>query len=176
MPGPPAQALPRALAVAGAEAAPGSGRAGGRKARHVAAEFGRDHLGRAAGDAGERVEPGEGLGVRGGERLDLAIARGDRVVEELDVTQEVVEQEAMGRRDAAGERLAEGRALAAQAPLGQVRQLVRALLARNERLEHRPRRHPEDPCDDTRQLDVGRLEHLLERFASCARSSITRLP
>src|SRR5206468_593101 len=76
--------------------------------RHVAAEFGRDHLGRAAGDAGDRVEPGERIGVRGGARLDLAIAHGDGAVEELDVAQEMVEEEAVVGRDAPGERLAEG--------------------------------------------------------------------
>src|SRR6266446_2894580 len=85
-----AQPLARALMVARAEAGPGGRVARGREPRHVAAEFGRDHLGRAAGDAGDRVELGERFGVRRGERLDLAIARGDGAVEELDVAQEVI--------------------------------------------------------------------------------------
>ena len=58
--------------------------AGGREARHVAAEFGDDHLGRAPGDAGNRVEPGERVGVGRGERRDMAIVGGDGVVEELE--------------------------------------------------------------------------------------------
>src|SRR5205823_14480257 len=79
------QPLAGALMVARAEAGPGGRMARRREPRHVAAEFGRDHLGRAAGDAGDRVELGERLGVRRGEGLDLAIARGDGAVEELDV-------------------------------------------------------------------------------------------
>src|SRR5438876_6160177 len=71
------QPLARALMVARAEAGPGGRMARRREPRHVAAEFGRDHLGRAAGDAGDGVELGERLGVRRGEGLNLAIARGD---------------------------------------------------------------------------------------------------
>jgi hypothetical protein len=63
--------------------------AGGREARHVAAEFGGDHLGRAARDAGNGVEPGECVGIGRGERREVAIAGGDRLVEELDVVPEV---------------------------------------------------------------------------------------
>ena len=114
-----------------------------REPRHVAAEFGRDHLGRAAGDAGDRVEPGERIGVRGGARLDLAIAHGDGAVEELDVAQEVVEEEAVVGRDAPGERLAEGGPLAAQAPLGEVRQLLRRALAGDP--QEKVRLDPKDP-------------------------------
>ena len=54
------------------------------------------------GDAGDGVELGERLGVRPGERLDLAIACGDGAAEELDVAQEVIEQEAVVGRDAPG--------------------------------------------------------------------------
>ena len=59
-----AQALAGTLVVARAEARPGGRMAGGREARHVAAEFGDDHLGRAARDAGNGVEPGERVGRR----------------------------------------------------------------------------------------------------------------
>jgi hypothetical protein len=58
---------------------------GGREARHVAAEFGDDRLGGAAPHPGNRVELGERIGVRGGERGDVAIVRRDGLVEELDV-------------------------------------------------------------------------------------------
>jgi hypothetical protein len=61
--------------------------AGGREARHVATEFGDDHLRRAPDDAGNRVESGERVGVCSGERLDAAIVRRDGVVEKLDVAQ-----------------------------------------------------------------------------------------
>ena len=97
--------------------------AGGREARHVAAEFGDDRLGGAARDPGNGVEPGERVGLGRGERRDVAIAGRDRLVEELDVAQELVEQEAVMGGDAPGERLGEGRPLAPQAPLGQLRQL-----------------------------------------------------
>ena len=69
---------------------------GGREARHVAAEFGDDRLGGAAGHPGTRVEPGEDVRVGCGERGDVAIVRRDGLVEELDVAQEVVEREARG--------------------------------------------------------------------------------
>jgi hypothetical protein len=58
--------------------------AGGREARHVDAQLGGDHLGRPARDAGNRIEPRDRVGVRGGERRDVAITRRDGVVEELD--------------------------------------------------------------------------------------------
>src|SRR5262249_11467034 len=67
-----AQALAGALVVARAEAGPRGRMTRGREARHVAAEFGRDDLGRPARDAGNRVEPGERIGVRRGEGLDMA--------------------------------------------------------------------------------------------------------
>jgi hypothetical protein len=101
--------------------------------RHVATEFGHDHLRRAPGDTRNRVEPGELRRVCGRERLDLTIVRGDRAVEELDVAQELVEQEPVMGGDAAGERLPERGALPAQAPLGEVRQLRGSVLAGDQR-------------------------------------------
>jgi hypothetical protein len=77
----------------------------GGKTRHVAPEFGGDHLGRAARDPGNRVEPGECSGLRRGEALDVAVGGGDRLVEELDVAQEVFQHEAVMGRDAPGGRL-----------------------------------------------------------------------
>jgi hypothetical protein len=91
-----------------------------REPRHVAAEFGRDHLGRSARSAGNRVEPGECVGICRGEPLDEAIGRRDGVVEELDMAQAVVEHEAVVGRGAPGERLPQGRALPAHPPLGQL--------------------------------------------------------
>src|SRR4029450_12359604 len=64
-----AQALAGTLVVARAEAGPGGGMVGGREARHVDAQLGGDHLGGAARDSGNRIKPGEGVGVHGGERL-----------------------------------------------------------------------------------------------------------
>jgi len=96
--------------------------AGGREARHVAPEFGDNCLSGAASDAGDGVEPRDRLGVGGGARRDAAIAGRYRRVEELDVVQELVEHEAVMSSDAPGERLGKDRALAPQAPLGQVRQ------------------------------------------------------
>src|SRR5262245_58016151 len=63
--------------------------------------------------------------------------------------------------DTPGEGLAQGRALAAHPPLGQVGQLLGRAGAGDQRLEHRPRRHPEDVGDDTGELDVRGLEDLL---------------
>lgn len=57
----------------------------------------------------------------GGARLDGAIAGRDGVVEAFDVAQELGQQEAVMGSDAPGEGFGEGRALAAQAPLGQLR-------------------------------------------------------
>jgi len=55
-------------------------------------------------------EPGERVGVRHGERSDLAIAGRDGAGEQ-DVEEVLVEQEAVMGGDAPGERLGEGRAL-----------------------------------------------------------------
>src|SRR5262245_26367217 len=84
-----AQTLAGALVVAWAETGPGGGMAGGGKTAHVRAEFGDDGLGCAARDPGNRVEPRQRIAVRRGERRDVAIAGGDRLVEELDVAQEL---------------------------------------------------------------------------------------
>jgi hypothetical protein len=81
--------------VARAEARPGGRMAGGREARPVATEFGDDHLRRAPGDAGNRVESGERVGVCGGERRDTTIVRRDGVVEKLDV---VTDANGLGER------------------------------------------------------------------------------
>ena len=81
-----------------------------REAGHVASKLGDKHLGRAPGDPRNRVEPRERVGVRGGARHDLAVAGRDGVLDELDVAQELVEQEAMMGGDAAGECLGERRA------------------------------------------------------------------
>jgi len=134
----------------------------GREARHVAAEFGHDHLGGAPGDPRNCVEPREGVGLRGGARYDLAVAGRDGVVEELDVAQEVVEQEAVMSGDTAGGRLRERPALPPQAPLGELRHLRGRLIPGNERLDHGARRDPEDLGGDTAELDVRRLQDLLE--------------
>ena len=125
--------------------------AGGREAPHVAAEFGDDRLGRAARDPGNRVEPGDAPRPAAAvQRRDVAIAGGDGLVEEFDVAQELGEQEAVMGGDAPGERLPEGRRAC-----GAVRRWASSAsssgvpVAGDQRLEHRPRRHPEHVGDDT---------------------------
>jgi hypothetical protein len=108
-----------------------------REPRHVAAEFGRDHLGRSARSAENRVEPGECVGICRGEPLDVAIGRRDGVVEELDMAQAVVEHEAVVGRGAPGERLPQGRALPAHPPLGQLGEGLGGMVPGDQRLEHR---------------------------------------
>jgi hypothetical protein len=52
-------------------------------------------------------------------------------------------------------------ALAAHAPLGQLGEGLGAVVPCDQRLEHRPRRHPEHVRDDTGELDVRGLKDLL---------------
>jgi hypothetical protein len=111
--------------------------AGGGEGRHVAPEFGHDRLGGAAGHPRDGVEARDRVGLGGAARRDAAIAGRDRLVEELDVAQELGEQEAVMGGDAAGERLGEGRPLAPQAALGQLRQLVGRPVAGNQCLLRR---------------------------------------
>ena len=79
--------------------------AGRGEPRHVDAQLGRDHLGRPARDAGNRVKPGEGIGVRGGERRDVALTGGDVLVENVDVVEELGQQKAVMGGDPPGQRL-----------------------------------------------------------------------
>jgi hypothetical protein len=62
--------------------------------------------------------------------------------------------EAVMGGDAPGQSLAQGRALPAHAPLRQLGQLVGRAGVGDQRLEHRPRRHPEQVGDDAPGLDV----------------------
>src|SRR5262245_22668955 len=170
-----AQALAGTLVVARAEARPGGRMARGGKAAHVTAELGDDRLGGAAGDPRDGVEARDRLGLGGGARRDAVITGRDGLVEEFDVPQELGEQEAVMGRDAPRERLGERRAFAPQAPLGQLRELLGGARAGDQRLQHRARRDPEHRGDHASELDVRRLEDLQDRFASRARSSISRL-
>src|SRR5262245_4536779 len=131
-----AEALARTLVGARAEAGPRRCMARGREARHVAAQLGHDDLGGPPRDPRNRVEAGQRVGLRGGARHDLAVAGRDGVVEELDVAQQLGEQKAVMRGDAAGERLRERCALPPQAPLRELRHLVWGVYAGDERLEH----------------------------------------
>src|SRR5262249_36437045 len=86
--------------------------------------LGDDRLGRAARDPGNRVELGQRSGLRGGEALDVALAGGDGLVEELDGAEKAFQPAAGRRGDAPRQRLPQGRALAAPPPLGRLRLLI----------------------------------------------------
>jgi len=64
--------------------------------------------------------------------------------------------------DAPAERRGEGCALAPQAPLRELRHLVWRVRAGEERLEHGARGDPENLSGDVPELDVRRLEDLLQ--------------
>src|SRR5260370_32472186 len=93
--------LAGALVAAGTEAGPtGQMPVAGGKA-HVHAELGDDHLSRALMDAGDRVQLRQLLGERGEVVVDLLTHRGDRLVEILEMRQQLPDEKSVMRAEAA---------------------------------------------------------------------------
>ena len=113
----PERRLPPDSFVAGAHAGPGGEVLGGRERVHVDADLGDQHLGGALLDAGDRHQQLTLPGERGDPLLDLARQPVDRLVEEVDVREDLRDDQRVLGVKAAHERLPERGDLLAQLAL-----------------------------------------------------------
>src|SRR5713226_10601257 len=87
-----------------------------REDAHIDAELSDQHLGAEAGDAGDRLEQLAFARERGDHLLDPRAEGGDRLVQVVDVGEDLRDEQAVVlAAEAAGERFPERRQLAAQA-------------------------------------------------------------
>jgi hypothetical protein len=129
---------------------------------HVGPDLGHDHLGHAAANPGDRVQPLHDRRKRAQHLLDLRGDGPDRLIEIVDVGQDLADEEGMVPAEPPRERRAQGRQLRAQRAPGELRQDRRVGRARHQRGEHRPARHAEDVARDAGELDARVLEHLVQ--------------
>src|SRR5207245_7269289 len=101
-----------ARVVAGTHARPAREMAGRWKHRHVRADLGEDRLSRSALDPGDRHPALNLWGERAELLLDVGANGGDRLLEVVEVREDLAEQERMVGAEAARERLAQRRGLA----------------------------------------------------------------
>ena len=116
----PERRLPADSFVAGAHAGPRGEVFGGRERAHVDADLGDQHLGGALLDAGDRHQQLTLAGERGDPLLDLVREPVDRLVEEVDVREDLPDDQRVLGLEAALERLAERGDLLAQLPVREV--------------------------------------------------------
>lgn len=130
---------------------------GAREAGHIVAEFGQNLLRAAAGHAGDGVKPLKRRRERPGFGLDPAVEELELLLEEL-----ALEHETVVLGEPAGQRLSQLGLLLPQLPSGQVGELLRVANPRHQRLQHRTPGGAEHVRGHVPQLDVGRLQHLLD--------------
>ena len=115
--GPPTLALAGTLMVPGADLGPGAEVLGGRKPRHLDANFRDEILGRPLADTWNRVEERDGLGVRVTQGLNLDFTLCNTLFEELNMREDVREQLGMVGPEAPLQRGVEVGLLLPEAPL-----------------------------------------------------------
>jgi hypothetical protein len=108
----------------------------GRKACHVCAGLGDNDLGGAQPDPGDGLEPRDDVGTVGGELHDPFIEGGDRLVEPVDVVEQLTQLHRMMLGEAAVERPDEFGDLGTHPPVGHLGQHRRVAPTRDQRLDH----------------------------------------
>ena len=156
--GAPALLFARALVAAGANAGPGGKVVDTEEDTHVGADFGDDDR------SDQPIDPGNGhqqghLGVIGQQSFaDPRVEGGNIGFDRLNAAELHREQEAVMLFEAAGKRLDQPGALAAQLASGEGCDLLGSGAAGDKRLQHGPAGDAEDVAHHARQLDVGRLQ------------------
>jgi hypothetical protein len=112
-------------------------------------------------DPGDLVETVDRVSESGDLLLDPGVDGGDVGAQGVDAGQHPAQQEGVVLGEVADEGLLEHGDLASHPGVGQLRQHLRVALAADQRIEHRPPRHPEDVRGDDRHLDLGVFEQLL---------------
>src|ERR1044071_3100723 len=163
--GTPALLLACALIAAGADAGPSGKVVDAEKDAHVGADFGNDDR------ADQPIDPGNGhqqghLGAIGQQSFgDPRVESGNIRFDRLDAAELHRKQKAVMLFDAAGERLDQLGALAAQLALGEGRHLLGSGATGDKRLQHGSAGDAEDVAHHARQLDVGGLQQPQEAVA-----------
>jgi hypothetical protein len=98
--------------------------ASGREGGHVGADLCYDDLGDASANPRDRVEPVHHRPERAQHLLDLRRHRGDRLVEIVDVGQQLTDEESVVTAEATRQGGAQGRELRASPAAGELRQNV----------------------------------------------------
>jgi hypothetical protein len=103
--------------------------ADGREDAHVGAALGEHYLGGALPDTGDRADELDQLGVWLGRNCDSLVEDGNRLVERIDVREQLTDEDAVvADVEAVCERLAELRDLCPQRPAGELGELVGSLV------------------------------------------------
>jgi hypothetical protein len=129
---------------------------------HVNADLRDQQLRGGLADPGDLVQPVDHLGERAEQRLDPGVEHGDVGAQLINPVQHPGQQEGVMVGEEPSERLRQQRPLGAHPSTGQLRQPLRVAFPGQQRLKHRPPRHPEDVAGDHRQFDLGVLQQLLD--------------
>jgi hypothetical protein len=133
------------------------------EAAHVKPALGDQHLRGAHRHPGDRAQQLDDPLVWSEQLLDLLVQHRDRVIERVDVRDQLGDDDPMMvNLEAALERLSELRNLRAHPALRQLRQRLGLAHTGEQRLQHRPRGLRPRLRRDARELDPGVLEHLLD--------------
>src|SRR5262245_14889332 len=108
--------LAGALVVAGTERRPTREMGRCRKRTHVDADLGENHLGRPAVDAWNAIQPGQLVGKRDEMPFDLEAQGADRLVQVVEVGQQLSHEKRVVRPKAAGQRRASAGSLPRNRP------------------------------------------------------------
>ena len=140
----------------------------GGEAAHVAADLGADDVGAQVADPGnggqeqDRRAKGLDMGV------DLPIDCTDGGVEGVDVLEVQLQQEAVVIGHPAAQRFAQRRGWGLDPAMSERGQGIGIALARDQSLDHRAARQPDNVRDHRVELDVGILQRLLQALDMAA--------
>jgi hypothetical protein len=157
----PRRPLARARMGAGGDAGPGGRMARPGAARHIRAELGDEHLGRAAGHPRNGSQQVHGLVKRAADDWAWRITAGDGLIEAIDLTPQLRPHQPVLRCHPASQRLRPPGPSAAQAACGQLGQGVGGGVAGDQGRQPRAARDRHDGRRDRRELDVGVFQELL---------------
>jgi hypothetical protein len=135
---------------------------GGGEASHVDPDLGEDDLSGAPVHTRDRAKQGQQRGERGDHLGDLTAQSLDRLVQVVQVCQQLGHQQPVVTRDPPLESFPQRRQLVTQTAPGQLGQDLGIGGPTDQRLQHRPARDPQHIRGHTAQLDPGVLQHLVQ--------------
>ncbi len=151
----------RAFVLAGGSGGPCGDVIGIGKPTEVQAQFGEDHLGGAATDAGNRAQQRHRRGHRMHATHDLLVSGGDPNGAFINMAQELVQEEPLMVAHQALERGDEGVIFLAQSADGEAREDGGVGFPGDQAVPHRPAGDVQHVRGHRGEFDVGAFQHLL---------------